>query len=104
VMQVNGSDVTTGKQLQSLVSSMLPGDRAKLTLWRYDADLGAGKTVEIAVPLQRLDMLRRTGDLPPDQPRDSIIPLGIAKMATSTRELARQYNVAYTPAVMLLEY
>ena len=35
ILRVNDSEVTSGPQLQSVVSSMLPGETAKLTIWRF---------------------------------------------------------------------
>ena len=101
VTHVNGRPVGTVPQLQSIVSSMLPGESATLTIWRTQPERQVSQMMEISVPLARLDMLRATGQIPPNQPRDSIVGLGIARMATSTPELAEGFGAAFRPGVII---
>jgi serine protease Do len=103
VTHVNGRTVASVPQLQSIVTSMLPGDSARLSLWRLDRTQQTSQLLEIAVPLARWDLVRLTGRLPADQPRDSLLAYGIARMVQSTPELARSMNVPYRPGVMIQE-
>ena len=80
---------------------MLPGESATLTIWRTQPERQVSQMMEISVPLARLDMLRATGQIPPNQPRDSIVGLGIARMATSTPELAEGFGAAFRPGVII---
>jgi hypothetical protein len=80
---------------------MLPGETARLTLWRYDRESGVGTTLEIPVPLKRLDMVRAAGILPPDQDRNAIPAIGIAKMSTNTPEIAAKFDAPFRQGVIL---
>ncbi len=103
VTQINGRPVRSVAQLQSMISSILPGENARLTIWRQEQDAAEGQVVDVTVPLAKLDMLRATGRLRPNQPRDSLIDFGIVRMATNTPKLARAFDATYTPGVMIEE-
>lgn len=103
VTHVNGRPVASVPQLQSIVSSMLPGESARLTVWRLDPVQRTSQILEIAVPLARRDLVQLTGKLPADQPRDSLLTLGIARMTTHTRELAAEHGITYRPGVLIQE-
>lgn len=101
VTQINGRPISSVPQLQSIISSMRPGETARLTVWRMGQE--QSELVEISVPLAKLDLLRASGQLPPDQPRDSLIALGIARMATNTAKIAQAFDAPYYPGVMIEE-
>ena len=103
ITHVNGRPVASVPHLQSVVSSMLPGQNALLTVWRMDRKLQTSQLVEIAVPLARWDIVRLLGKLPADQPRDSLLSYGISKMETCTREVAQSMNVPYHEGVLIQE-
>jgi len=103
VTQVNNRPVSTVAQLQSIISSMLPGESAKLTIWRFDPKNEGGEAQDLLVALNRLDTLRAAGQLPPDNPKDSIVPLGIARMTANTAEVASRFGVDFHPGVLLEE-
>lgn len=101
ITHVNDDAVGTMNQLQSVISSILPGDIARLRIWRYSEDEAQGTVLTIPVRLTRLDTVQVAGVLPGDHPRDSLRALGIARMSTSTRTLARDYGVDYNPGVLV---
>ncbi len=104
VTAVNGREVASGQQLRSIISSMRPGDTAKLSIWRFDDETQSGRSLEVDVPLQRLDVLQAQGLLDPrQQSRDAIIPLGIQKMTTATKDSARAAGAQYHAGVLLRE-
>jgi serine protease Do len=104
VTAINGRPVASGQQLRSMVSSMRPGETARLNIWRYDDDSETGQTLQIDVPLARLDSLRAHGTVDLNQQdRESLLPLGIMKMATCTPELAQRAEVKFFSGVMILE-
>ena len=104
VTAVNGREVSAGQQLRSIVSSMRPGETCKLSLYRFDEDSQTGRTLEIDVPLSRLDTLQAMGRVDPrQQSRDSMRPLGIARMATATTSAAQAAGVEYHAGVLVQE-
>jgi S1-C subfamily serine protease len=105
VTTVNNRGVGSVRQLQSVISSMLPGETARLAVWRPEPDItgGPGEAVEISVVLGRLDYLRTRGELPANQSEEHILPLGIARMATSTRRLASDSGMEYRQGVLIQE-
>ena len=54
ITTVNTRSVQTVQQLQSRISSIRPGETAKLDVWRYDTDAGAGAMLRIDVELAQL--------------------------------------------------
>jgi len=104
VTAVNGREVASGQQLRAIVSSMRPGETARLSIWRYSRETDTTQEMEIAVALTRLDSLRAEGRVDvKQQPRDSLAALGITRMATCTPENARAAGVEYRPGVIVLE-
>lgn len=104
VTAVNGREVASGQQLRSVISSMKPGDSARLSIWRFDDDAQVGSTLEVEVPLQRLDVLQAQGLMDPrQQSRDAIVPLGIQRMATATKDSTRAAGVEFRAGVLLKE-
>ncbi|MHC4989342.1 MAG: trypsin-like peptidase domain-containing protein [Planctomycetota bacterium] len=101
ITHVNGEMIQNVPQLRSVISSMLPGSVARLDIWRFDDERGRGEELEIRVPLAQLDDLRTFGTLPEQQRRDRVQPLGIERMSTCTRELAREYDVDFHSGVLL---
>ena len=103
ITHVNGQPTGAMTQLRSIVSSIRPGDIARLDIWRYDSGLGNGSTLEIDVPLTRLNSIEVSGTFPQDQSRTEIAELGIARMTTATAEAAAQYGNHYQPGVLVEE-
>ena len=101
ITHVNDDAVGTMAQLRSVISSMLPGDIARLRIWRASEDEAQGTVLTVPVRLARLDSAQVSGVLPSDHPRDSLRMFGIARMSTSTRQLAREYDVDYYPGVLI---
>jgi serine protease Do len=102
VSAVNGREVGSGQQLRSIVSSMRPGETARLSIWRFDPDAGEGQTMTIDVPLQRLDSLRADGRIDlKQQDRDSLVPLGIMKMVDASSEQSRAAGIDRGGVVIL---
>ncbi|MCI0365555.1 MAG: trypsin-like peptidase domain-containing protein [Phycisphaerales bacterium] len=100
ITRVNGMLISSGEQLRSVVSSMLPGEMAQLTVWRFDSSAGGGTSMVISVPLVRLETLLGQRS-PSDESRQSLVELGIWRMASCTPELARHYEVPYHPGVII---
>ncbi len=101
IMEINGKPVASPNQLQSLVSSILPGEIAELSIWRPNLEHNTGETLRIAVRLERLDPLREYGRVPSDQSTERIPQIGIAEMSTATPELASQYGAEYKVGVTI---
>lgn len=101
ITRVNEEVVDTLNQLQAVISSMRPGEIARLKLWRYEYETKQGRTMTIAVPLIRMDSARVTGFLPNDHPRDSLRELGIAHLTTSSLSIAKNMKVQYVAGVMI---
>ncbi len=101
ITHVNDDAVGSMSQLRSVISTMLPGDIARLRIWRDSEDEAQGTVITVPVRLTRLDTVQLAGVLPGDQPRDSLRALGIARMSTSTPQLARAYRVPYNPGVLI---
>ncbi len=100
ITHVNGNPVGSQAQLRSAISSMLPGETSRLSIWRSDADPGM-RSLELPVVLTRLDGRSVAGVLPSDQPRDMLEPFGIASMSDSTRERAERDGVPYVSGVVI---
>jgi serine protease Do len=103
ILEVNGVAVTTRTQLQSHISSCLPGESVDLTVWRHDVESGENETLGIDVRLARLDELSVLGLVPEDQSTDRFLRGGIRSMRTNTRELARSFGLDFHPGVLVLE-
>ncbi len=103
VTAVNGESVSNPNQLRSVVSSMLPGQTAVLTIWRPDMESGTGKELTVPVKLERKDPLRDDGTVPADQSRESIPQIGIAKMSTATASSVRDHGAQFRRGVLIEE-
>ncbi|MHC4093959.1 MAG: trypsin-like peptidase domain-containing protein [Planctomycetota bacterium] len=101
ITHVDDEPVTSVAQLRSLISSILPGDIARLRVWRYEPDQGNGRNLTIAVQLDRADLILTTGTIPRQQWTEGLARLGIAQLATSTPELAARYGVRHYPGVLV---
>jgi serine protease Do len=101
VTAINNRAVNSVAQLRSVISSMLPGDSVRIDVWRYDEGEAEGGAKTFDVQLARLDQLRDTGVLPPDQRNGAIPSLGILKISTSEPSLARELSVGFTPGVIV---
>jgi serine protease Do len=101
VTDVNSEPVTSVPQLRSVISSMMPGDVATLTVWRFEPQLGQGRTLTIDVKLDRLDPVRVTGVIPRDEGIGGIERVGIKSMTTCTPQIAEQYGVAHHAGVLV---
>jgi len=101
ITHVNDEVVDTREQLQAVISSMRPGEIARIKLWRYEYETKQGRTITIPVPLVRMDIARVRGFLPNDHPRDSLRIIGIAQMSTSTSKLAASMRVPFSSGVMI---
>ncbi|MBT8484482.1 MAG: PDZ domain-containing protein [Phycisphaerales bacterium] len=99
ITHVNERKVSTTAQLRSIISSMEPGEVARLALYRPDLDNQTGERITIDVTLDRLDYLRDTGQLPPQQSRNHIRQLGIARMRTATEEDAARLDIPFRKGV-----
>jgi hypothetical protein len=44
-------------------------------------------------------MLRRGGEVPLDQPRDSLVAVGIARLVDASPQLARLFDSKFTPNI-----
>jgi serine protease Do len=101
VTHVNDEPVTSVAQLQSLISSILPGDVARLRVWRYEPQEGDGRNLTIEVPLDRVDFETVTGRIPQQEWVTGMERLGLAGIATSTPALASRYGVRYHRGVFV---
>ena len=82
---------------------MMPGDVARLRVWRYDVARGDARTLTVEVRLDRLDPVREIGVIPKDQESDAIEQLGLARMSTSTPDLADEFDVRFYRGVLIEE-
>jgi S1-C subfamily serine protease len=80
---------------------MLPGEIPRLRVWRYEPELGEGRSLTIEVRLDRLDILRTTGTIPRQQWIEGIERLGISEMSTSTPRLADRYGIRFHDGVIV---
>src|SRR6185295_487445 len=94
--------VSSSQQLRSIISSMRPGETARLSIWRFDEQSKAGHTLQIDVPLERLDSLLAQGSIDlHQQSREGIVPLGIERMSTATPESTRAAGVKFHNGVLV---
>ena len=101
ITHVNDDEIDTVAKLRSVISSMLPGEVARLRIWREGLQRDEGELLTIDVPLARFDTSLVAGILPADQRRDRIQKFGIGKMSTSTPQLAGIYGVRFRPGVLI---
>lgn len=103
ITHVDGRAVTELTQLQARISSMMPGDEAHLTLWRFDSQRNVSDIKEFTVPLARLETVQTLGFRPPMPARDAIERLGIVRMETMTDELASSLDIEMQSGVLIRE-
>ncbi len=103
ITHANDDEIDTVAKLRSVISSMLPGEIARLRIWRENRQRDEGQLLTIDVPLDRFDTSLRAGILPADQRDDRIDEFGIGKMSTSTPQLARIYGVRFRAGVLIEE-
>ena len=80
---------------------MLPGDVVRVTVWRYDPALGRGRVITHDVQLNRLDEMAAMGAIPTDLHDDGLRRMGLARVATNTRDLASEFGSKYRPGVLV---
>jgi serine protease Do len=102
ITHVNDREVESMDQLRSTISSMMPGELAQLTIWRIAPEPSdTGSTITVTVELERLPVAQTSSRPPLGNSGQEILQLGIARMATSTPELAENYDVAFQHGVLL---
>ncbi len=101
ITHVNDSPIASTAQLQSKISTIMPGDVARVTVWRYDPQSGRGNVTTNDVQLSRLDELALMGKIPSDQRDISLRRLGLARIATNTPRLADKYGAEFRQGVLV---
>ena len=101
ITHISDEQVSSNDQLRSVISSTLPGETIEIRVWRYDNNLGKGENLTLSVRLEQLSMLRVLGRVPDDQPLDRLEEAGLARLSTASERLARQFDVDYTPGVIV---
>lgn len=103
IITVSNRPTRTMTQLQSIVSSIRPGETVELEIWRYDESAQGSSTLTFNIRLDRLNTILTTGQIPPDHPRDSLRELGIASMETNSQLIATKYDLPFHGGVMINE-
>jgi len=101
VTHVNDNPIDSMAQLRSRISTMMPGDVARVTVWRYDPQLGRGHVLTRDVQLDRMDEMAITGVIPSDLHDTALRRLGLARITTNTPQLARAFDAKYRPGVIV---
>jgi len=101
IVGVGGTAVRSTPQLQAVISSVRPGGIVALDVWRRGDPTGTSRRID--VELGRLDPLTVRGEIPPDQSREHLLPLGIARMTTATPESTAAAGVTMHPGVLVKE-
>ena len=101
ITHVNGAPIASTAQLGSKISTMMPGDVARVTVWRYDTQSGSGHLTTHDVQLTRLDEMRIMGTIPVDQHDISLQRLGLDRIATNTPQLADEFGIQFLPGVLV---
>lgn len=101
ITHVNDEVIDTRRQLQAVISSMRPEEIARLNLWRYDLETKQSRTMTIAVPLVSLGSASAVSLLPSNRPTESLRTFGIARMSTSTPDIASDMDVPFIHGVMI---
>ena len=102
ITHVNGQPVGTMDQLRSLISSMRPGEVARISLWRYDREAEVGETMEFSVPLERLDTMANVGEIPRSRRSSALRRMGLAEIVTNTADLAKEHRAPSNAGVLVL--
>lgn len=104
IVQVNGQSVGEVRQVQAIISSVMPDQTARLRVWRLNAATGAGETIDLPIIVGRLDPRRLAGAPEFDGGGTGWLELlGIRRMQTLTPELASELRIEYQPGVVLIE-
>lgn len=101
VTHVDGRPVASRPQLQSVVSSIPPGETVMLDVVRYDADARSSQMLTLTVTLGRLNSTQIRGEIPPDQPRSHLLALGVSAMRDATEAIAREYETNFYEGVVI---
>ena len=101
ITHVNDTPIESRAQLRSKISTMMPGDVARVTVWRYDPRSGSGHVTTHNVQLNRLDEMTVMGTIPPDQHDIALRRLGLARIATNTPQLADEFGAKFRPGVLV---
>ncbi len=101
ITHVNGSPIASLAQLGSEISTIMPGDVARVTVWRYDPQSGSGHLTTHDVQLSRLDEMAIMGRIPTDQHDISLRRLGLARIATNTPRLAEKFDIQFRQGVLV---
>ncbi len=101
ITHVNDIPIESTAQLRSKISTMLPGDVVRVTVWRYDPALGRGRVITHDVQLNRLDEMAAMGAIPTDLHDAGLRRMGLARVATNTRDLASEFGSKYRPGVLV---
>ena len=101
ITHVNGSPIASLAQLGSEISTIMPGDVARVTVWRYAPQSGRGHVTTHNVQLSRLDEMAIMGRIPTDQHDISLRRLGLARIATNTPRLADKFGIEFRPGVLV---
>jgi len=97
ISQVNDDVIDSFEQLRSMISSMRPGEIARIKLWRYDYASKQGRTIIIPVRLAQLS----SGSVASLISDEDLKALGFESISTFTRGIASDKNVDYTPGVII---
>ena len=101
ITHVNDTPIESRAQLRSKISTMMPGDVARVTVWRYDPRSGSGHVTTHNVQLNRLDEMTVMGTIPSDQHDIALRRLGLARIATNTPQLADEFGAKFRPGVLV---
>jgi|GEM_PF-152279 len=102
ITHVNDTPVDSQQQLRSKISTMMPGDVARVRVWRFDPRSGSGHLTTHDVQLSRLDEMTIMGTIPSDQHDLALRRLGLARIATNTPRLADESDRKFQPGVLVV--
>ena len=103
IQRVNNVQIRSMNQLQSVISSTLPGQSIELNVWRPDDETATGRAITFSIKLDQLNELLSRGRVPTHQPADRLVEIGIMKMATATEPIARELGVEFRRGVIIQE-
>jgi S1-C subfamily serine protease len=102
ITHVNDTPIDSRQQLGSKISTIMPGDVARVRVWRYDDQSGSGHVMTHNVQLNRLDEMTIMGTIPSDQHDIALRRLGLARIATNTPRLADESDLKFQPGVLVV--
>jgi serine protease Do len=99
ITEVDGVEVATRRQIQSIISARPPGESLSLTIWRFDpvADAGRFERIDITLAEMAPDGLLNA------PMRMFLSNLGFARLSTATAERAQSFRVTYQAGVIIEE-